>query len=294
LNATRGTDICIFNQFDEMGNHLWHYEVTGHAMEEVINKFIAKGDRYSGLVVTTGSAGTIAAGDYLKKVYPTSKIAGCEALQCPTLIYNGFGAHRIEGIGDKHVPWVHNVKNTDMIIAIDDEDCMGLLRLFNEPTGRELLKKNGVPAELVDKLDLIGISGIANIIASIKYAKYYELTSKDVVMTVLTDSAVMYQSRIRELNEERGAFTDVDAAVTFNVSLKNLKIDHVDELSYIDRKRVHNLKYYTWVEQQGKTVEELNRQWYDDNYWDSIVESTPAIDKLIDEFNKKTGVFDTL
>ena len=104
-------------------------------------------------------------------------------------------------------------------------------------------------------------------------------------MTVLTDSAVMYQSRIRELNEERGAFTDVDAAVTFNVSLKNLKIDHVDELSYIDRKRVHNLKYYTWVEQQGKTVEELNRQWYDDNYWDSIVESTPAIDKLIEEFN---------
>jgi len=294
LNATRGTDICIFNQFDEMGNHLWHYEVTGHAMEEVINKFIAKGDRYSGLVVTTGSAGTIAAGDYLKKVYPTSKIAGCEALQCPTLIYNGFGAHRIEGIGDKHVPWVHNVKNTDMIIAIDDEDCMGLLRLFNEPTGRELLKKNGVPAELVDKLDLIGISGIANIIASIKYAKYYELTSKDVVMTVLTDSAVMYQSRIRELNEERGAFTDVDAAVTFNVSLKNLKIDHVDELSYIDRKRVHNLKYYTWVEQQGKTVEELNRQWYDDNYWDSIVESTPAIDKLIEEFNAKTGLINNL
>ena len=290
LKRERGDDICIFNQFDEMGNHLWHHEVTGRAMEEVLRKEMREGDRFSGLVVTTGSAGTIAAGDYLKKIYPSSKIAGCEALECPTLIYNGFGAHRIEGIGDKHVPWVHNVRNTDMIIAVADEDCMRLLRLFNEPAGREFLAENGVDEGLVNQLGLLGISGIANLIASIKFAKYYELTGKDVVMTVLTDSADMYRSRIRELEEERGKFTPVDAAWTYAGSIEGLKIDHVDELSYYDRKRIHNLKYYTWVEQQGKTVDELNRQWYDDSYWDSIIAVRPEIDRLINEFNDRVGL----
>ncbi|MCP3997619.1 MAG: c-type cytochrome [bacterium] len=67
-------------------------------------------DRFAGVTLTTGSAGTIASGDYLKQVFPTSKIAAGEAVQCPTILYNGFGEHRIKGIGDKHIPWVHNVK----------------------------------------------------------------------------------------------------------------------------------------------------------------------------------------
>ncbi len=291
LRKTRKNDVCIFNQFDEMGNHLWHYAVTGSAMEEAIGLALADGkSRFAGLVVTTGAAGTIGAGDYLKTLYPNSKVVGCEALQCPTLLNNGFGDHRIEGIGDKHIPWVHNVKNTDMVIAIDDEDCMNILRLFNEPEGHKYLKSQGVSDQVISELAYMGISGIANMLASIKFAKYYELTSKDVVMTVLTDSVDMYGSRITELQESHGKYTPEKAAVDYAASLHRTKIDNMLELSYYEKKRIHNLKYYTWVEQQGKEVEELNRQWYDDDYWTSVERMTPEIDALIDEFNNATGV----
>jgi cysteine synthase len=103
-----GEDLVIFNQFEEFGNYLWHYEITGRAMMEVLNQVMGPNDSYRGVALTTGSAGTIACGDYLKDQFPTSKIAASEALQCPTLLNNGFGSHRIEGIGDKHVPWIHS------------------------------------------------------------------------------------------------------------------------------------------------------------------------------------------
>jgi cysteine synthase A len=151
-----GEDLVIFNQFDEFGNHMWHYEITGHAMQEVLEAELGPKDQYFGVALTTGSAGTIGCGDYLKELFPASKIAAGEAWQCPTLMENGFGAHRIEGIGDKHVPWIHNVKNTDLIIDIDDNAVVNIARLFNEPAGREYLVKKGVPQELVQKLDLLG------------------------------------------------------------------------------------------------------------------------------------------
>ncbi|MGW8318979.1 MAG: pyridoxal-phosphate dependent enzyme, partial [Candidatus Promineifilaceae bacterium] len=178
-----GEDVVIFNQFDEFGNYLWHYAVTGRAMEEVLAQVMGPQDSYRGVTLTTGSAGTIGCGDYLKQLYPTSKIVASEALQCPTLLYNGFGSHRIEGIGDKHVPWIHNVKNTDLVMGIDDEATMGLIRLFNEPTGQEYLVSQGVPAALVDQLALLGISGVANMLSAIKFAKYYELGAGDIVLT---------------------------------------------------------------------------------------------------------------
>ncbi|GJM40184.1 MAG: pyridoxal-5'-phosphate-dependent protein subunit beta [Ardenticatenaceae bacterium] len=292
--SNSGEDLVIFNQFDQLGNYLWHHEVTGPAVEEVLKNIMEAGDRYSGFVVTTGSAGTIAAGDYLKKLYPRSKIVASEALQCPTLLNNGFGAHRIEGIGDKHVPWVHNVKNTDMVIATDDEASIALIRLFNEPTGQEYLVDQGISADLVSQLDLLGISGIANMLSAIKFAKYYELTGQDVVMTVATDSMEMYQSRLEELNEAEGSFTAVQAAVAFERYLMGTTIDYVEELTYYGRKRIHNLKYYTWVEQQGKTYEEIQAQWYDDSYWESIPAKANEIDKLIDSFNERTGLLQKL
>src|SRR5512137_2465031 len=128
-----GQDLMIFNQFDEFGNHLWHYDITGHAMEAVLHQIMGPKDEYRGMASATGSAGTIGSGDYMKQRFPSSKIAASEALQCPTLLQNGFGSHRIEGIGDKHVPWIHNVKNTDSIVAIDDIAVVNLSRLFNEP-----------------------------------------------------------------------------------------------------------------------------------------------------------------
>ena len=291
LRTTRD-DCMIFNQFEEMGNHLWHYNVTGPAIEEAYNLIKNENSRFAGACFTSGSAGTTGAGDYLKDVFPNSKVGVGEALQCPTLLNNGFGGHRIEGIGDKHVPWIHNVRNTDVVIDIDDEDSQQTLRLFNEKAGREYLAKEaGVAPELVEQLELLGISGIANVLCCIKMAKYYELTENDVLATVLTDSSVMYGSRIKELQDADGEYSDKVAAVRFNKHILDQKIDNMKELTYYDRKTIHNLKYYTWVEQQGRTSEELNALWYDPEHtWKAVEHQADEIDALIDDFNERTGL----
>jgi cysteine synthase A len=285
-----GEDLVIFNQFDEFGNYLWHYNVTGQALAEILENIMGPNDVFRGAVYTTGSAGTIGSGDYLKNLFPTSKIAASEALQCPTLLNNGFGAHRIEGIGDKHIPWIHNVKNTDMVMAIDDESPMSIIRLFNEPAGKKYLANQGVSDQLIESLDLLGISGVANLLSAIKFAKYYELGENDFVTTILTDSIEMYQSRLNEMTEEHGEFTELDAAASYHKHLVGTTVDYVEELTYDTRKRVHNLKYYTWVEQQGKTYEEIQAQWYDSNYWSNMHNQIDEMDELINEFNNKTGL----
>ena len=290
LKSTRGDDIVIFNQFEEFGNYLWHYQVTGAALDELYRKEVKANGTLRGFVSSTGSAGTIAAGDYLKTIYPKAKIAAVEALQCPTLLCNGFGAHRIEGIGDKHVPWIHNVKNTDVVIGIDDSECMSLIRLFHESAGKRHLADAGVLEELVDRLQLLGISGVSNLLAAIKFAKYFELGESDIVLTVLTDSMELYESRIAELRDEHGGFTDQDAAGVYAAALMGQKIDFVQELSYYDRKRIHNLKYFTWIEQQGRSVDELDAQWFDDGYWTGIPKLAEDIDELITAFNNESGV----
>ena len=213
-------DCMIFNQFEEMGNHLWHYQVTGSAIAEVFEAVKRPGDRLSGACFTSGSAGTIGCGDYLKEVYPGLKLAVGEALQCPTILENGFGDHRIEGIGDKHIPWIHNVKNTDMVID-------------------------------------------------------------------------MYRSRIQELADQYGPYDGRAAAVDHALHLLGLRTDAMAELNYYDRKRVHNLKYYTWVEQQGRDMHELNDLWYGST-WDDVHRQAAALDELITAFNEETGVLKRL
>ncbi len=281
-----GQDLVIFNQFEEFGNYLWHYAVTGSAVEEVVSLLSRPGDAYRGFVSATGSAGTIAAGDYLKQRFPTSKIVASEAQECPTLLTNGFGAHRIEGIGDKHVPWIHNARNLDFVTAINDQAVVNLSRLFNEPAGRQHLIDSGVNEDLVNQLDLLGFSGISNLLSSIKFAKYNELTSRDIVVTVLTDSMELYRSRLTEMHEQYGQYSAANAQADDARYLKGQPIDFMQELSYYDRKRVHNLKYYTWVEQQGKTYEEIQAQWYDPDYWLEIQAQETEIDARIEEFNR--------
>jgi len=284
-----GEDLMIFNQFEEFGNYLWHYEITGNAMLEVLEQELKPGDEYRGLVLTTGSAGTIGCGDFLKQQFPGSKIAAGEASQCPTLLENGFGAHRIEGIGDKHVPWIHNVKNTDLVIDLDDDVIVQLARLFNEPAGLRYLSSQGVPNETMQQLNLLGFSGIANLSMAIKFAKYYELGSSDVVITVLTDSMDLYLSRLGEMRREQGEYTELDAAGDFARYLQGLTTDNMLELRYTDRRRIHNLKYFTWVEQQGKTYEEITAQWYDAEYWTDTQGQVEEIDKHIEEFNARVS-----
>ncbi|MDY6866766.1 MAG: pyridoxal-phosphate dependent enzyme [Chloroflexota bacterium] len=285
-----GEDLMIFNQFDEFGNHLWHYYLTGHALENLVKQIAGPRDEYWGIVSATGSAGTIAAGDYLKKVFPDSHIVASEAVQCPTLLYNGFGAHRIEGIGDKHVPWIHNARNTDVVVAIDDNAVVNLARLFNEPQGRKHLVKSGVPIELVEKLDLLGFSSISNLLSSIKVAKHFELGENDIVVTMLTDSMELYQSRLEEMHESMGEYSEKTAAADNARWLKGVATDHLEDLTYMGKKRIHNLKYYTWVEQQGKTYEEIQAQWYDKDYWEELQMQVPEIDARIEEFNERVGL----
>lgn len=287
-----GEDLMIFNQFEEFGNYLWHYDVTGHAMLEVVERALGPDETFRGLTLTTGSAGTIACGDLLKQHFPASKIAAGEALQCPTLLENGFGAHRIEGIGDKHVPWIHNIKNTDLVIDLDDSGIVALGRLFNEPVGRRYLASRGVLEEAVEQLHLLGFSGIANLTMAIKFAKYYELGPGDVVITVLTDSMDLYQSRLQEMRTEYGDYTELQAAADFARYLHGLTTDRMLELRYPDRRRIHNLKYFTWVEQQGRTSEELMAQWYDPEYWTGVQNQVPEIDEHIQAFNERVGLLE--
>jgi cysteine synthase len=290
LKKTRD-DVVVLNQFEEFGNGMWHYQVTASAIEEVLRAAMGPSDRFAAYISATGSAGTIAAGDRLKEIYPGAKIVASEALQCPTLLENGFGDHRIEGIGDKHVPWVHNVRNTDLVVAIDDCEPMALIRLFNDPAGRAFLRKRGVPEKVVSKLDWLGISGISNLLTCIKVAKWFELDQRDILFTVFTDSMDLYGSRLAEAEKAMGNYSERQAAIDYSRTLLGQNTANLIELDHRARRRVHNLKYFTWVEQQQKDVQELRAQWQEyKTYWPLRWRMAAEYDALIEKFNKKTGL----
>ena len=286
LERTR-PEAVIFNQFDQLPNHLWHYAVTGPAMEEVFNKIRGPKSHVAGAVLSSGSAGTLGSGSYLRDTFPGAKVGVAEALQCPTILENGFGDHRIEGIGDKHIPWIHNLRDTDAAIGVDDELPMRLIRLFNEAAGRARLAEVGVSKEVLDRLEWIGISGVGNMLGAIKFAKYYELGEDDVVFTMFTDSMAMYGSRLRELDAERGRYDQRQADRDYDC-LQGVGVDHVLELSQVDKRRIHNLKYFSWIEQLGKDLGELRAQWDDYRaYWGGLRSQVGALDAMIEDFNKE-------
>lgn len=289
LREERGDGIVVFNQFEEFGNAIWHYHVTGGIIEEIFQGHYASDRRLSGYVSATGSAGTIAAGDYLRTRHPGIRVVAAEALQCPTLLQFGFGDHRIEGIGDKHIPWIHNVRNTDLVVAVDDEQTMQLVRLFNEDVGRECLRREGVSDALIERLGDIGISCICNLVASIKAARYYDMDSRDVIFMPLADSMELYGSRMREARQAHGPYTEHLADQHFGRYLQGTTTDHLRELTYADRKALHNFKYFTWVEQQGRSSEELRQLW-DEDFWNQVFADDVVAewDRLIDAFNGDT------
>ncbi len=289
-------DCVIFNQFEEFGNAAWHYHVTGDAIQLIFQQIAGPSDRLAAFVSATGSAGTIAAGDFLRTVHPDVRVVAAEALQCPTLLENGYGDHRIEGIGDKHVPWIHNVRNTDLVVAVDDEQCLQLMRLFNEPAGLEFLTGAGpvqLAQPLAGQLSLLGISGICNLVAAIKTAKHFAMTRHDVVFIPLTDSMELYQSRLAEQRTHSGPFDRQAAAGTFSRYLESIAPDDLRELADRDRKALHNLKYFTWVEQQRRTVAELDELW-DPDFWTEQFSQVDEWDRLITALNEQTGVAKTL
>jgi cysteine synthase len=282
----------IINQFSEFPNYLIHYYCTGAAFDSVFNylKGANKNYRLAGFVSATGSAGTIAAGDRLKELHGT-KIVAVEALECPTMLNNGYGEHNIQGIGDKHIPLIHNVMNTDVVAAVSDAASDALNFLFNEEVGRDyLVGRKKIDAELVRMFEYVGISGFANIVAAIKIAQHFDYGANDVIMTVATDGGAMYGSE-REAYRARhypNGFDEVDAGELFGCYLGGIADDHVLDLTYVERKRIFNLGYYTWVEQQGITLEDFDRRKSQD-FWRGLVETIPAWDRLIDDFNAEVG-----
>ncbi|MBT8057572.1 MAG: pyridoxal-phosphate dependent enzyme [Gammaproteobacteria bacterium] len=291
LRKERGDGIVVFNQFEEFGNAIWHYHVTGSFVDEVFAGHFADGRRLSGWVSATGSAGTLAAGDFLRSRHPGIRVVATEALQCPTLFSLGFGEHRIEGIGDKHVPWIHNTRNTDMVAAIDDEQTMQLMRLFNEEAGHDCLRREGVDEATLARLPTIGISGICNLVAGIKAARYYDMDGRDVIFTPLTDAMELYASRLQEMEAHCGPYTPRLADQHFARYLLGTTTDHLRELSYADRKALHHFKYFTWVEQQGRSADELRELW-DPDFWREVFSDDVVAqwDRLIEEFNRGTGL----
>ena len=282
----------IVNQFSEFSNYLVHYHCTGQALERIYANLRDRDPelRLSAFVAATGSAGTIGAGDYLKEWHGT-RIAAVEAIECPTMLVNGYGEHNIQGIGDKHIPLIHNVMNTDFVAGVSDRSSDALNLLFNERIGRDYLThRRKIDPALVNELRHVGLSGNANIVASIKLAKHLELGVSDAIVTIATDSAALYDSERSAYARRRypGGFDEVNAGEIFGQHLAGIADDHVMELTHVDRRRVFNLGYYTWVEQQGVSVADFDRRKRAD-FWTGLQDTIPAWDQLITEFNEDTG-----
>ena len=283
----------ILNQFAEFGNYLVHFHCTGRALGVLYEHLRRRNPalRLAAFVAATGSAGTLAAGDRLKADYG-ARIVAVEALECPTMLENGYGEHNIQGIGDKHIPLIHNAMNTDLVAGVSDRSTDALDVLFNTDVGRAYLaRRRHLDPELVAALEGLGLSGIANVLAAIKTAKHLELGASDVIVTVATDGAGMYASERERCLATRFAegFDEVAAGEVFAGHLLAATEDHLIELNHVDRRRIFNLGYYTWVEQQGVPLEAFERR-RDQAFWRGLQESIGAWDRLIEDFNRETGV----
>ena len=284
----RDSDNVIFNQFREFGNYLAHYECTGRALERLVEWMRRSEPQLQprAFVAASGSAGTLAAGDYLKERYG-SRVVALEALECPTMLYNGFGEHNIQGIGDKHIPLIHNVMNTDVVCGISDRATDDVNLLFNTGAGIEYLhQRRKIDRTVLNLLPGLGVSSICNVLGAIKMAKYFGWGPDDVVLTVATDGAEMYASERIRTNQRRfgAAFDTYHAAEVYGQHLLGASTDHVLELSECDRRRIFNLGYFTWVEQRGVSIADFVAR-SDQTFWTELRGLLRVWDDLIEEFN---------
>lgn len=282
----------IINQFSEFGNYLCHWRCTGPALERIYKTLrgSAKDLRLAGYVSASGSSGTLAAGDYLKEKHG-SRIAVVEAVECPTLLNNGYGEHNIQGIGDKHVPLIHNVMNTDIVIGVSDKASDGLNAVFNTDAGKATLLRKGIPAQTIEMLPHFGLSSIANLLGAIKLAKQQDLGPEDVIMTVATDGADLYRSELRHYVDSQfnGTFGADAAGELVAGHLQGADTEHVLETTHRERERIFNLGYFTWVEQQGVSLEDFDRR-KDQSFWRDLQNFLPVWDEMITAFNRDTGL----
>jgi len=276
----------IINQFDEYYNYGIHRAVTGPSFEKSFLEVKGNSNLKARFYVSaSGSSGTLAAGDYLKD-HLNVKIAVVEATECPTLLYNGFGEHNIQGIGDKHVPLIHNVMNSDFVVGVSDEATNNLNMVFNTEIGQAYLKnKKGFNNEFVDRLPDFGFSSIANILASIKLAKYMNLGADDAIITVATDGADLYMTELEKTKKDfQGIYDETACAEIYGQYLKGASTDHMIELDQKDRERIFNLGYYTWVEQQGIHLEDFEKR-RDQSFWNEHYNYILSLDERVEAFN---------
>ncbi len=286
LKAENPDKVRILNQFEEFGNYRFHYYVTGNTILELISELGIGNGRVSSIVSTVGSAGTIACGDRVKEVFPEVKIVAGEPVQCPTLSLNGYGGHDIQGIGDKHVTWIHNVMNTDAVVALDDIECKKVLQTITDEVGQTFMKEFIKGSDVDSMADTLGISGVANVLGAIKIAKHYRMTSQDNIVTIATDSMDRYHSVMENMTKTYGRLDRNEAKHRFESIVLDAKTDWIFEGTMDNRLRWHNLKYYTWVEQQGKDVEELNST-MSQSFWKKEASKIEETDEMLVDYRRK-------
>ena len=285
---------AILNQFSEFANYLGHWRCTGPALEAAFKAVAkkARGARLAGYVSASGSAGTLAAGDYLKAKHG-AKIAVVEAIECPTLLNNGYGEHNIQGIGDKHVPLIHNVMNTDLVVGVSDKATDGLNAVFNTDEGRRYLADRlGIAADFARMLGHCGLSGIANILGAIKMAKHLKLDSNDCIVTVATDGHELYASELTRYLKRRHNSGDLSPSMAAEIVGQHLigaDTEHVLDGTQRERERIFNLGYFTWVEQQGVALPDFDKRKSQD-FWTGLHGLVPQWDEMITAFNRDSGM----
>ena len=271
----------VLAQFELLPNYRFHRHVTGDAAVQAV-KGIGNGG-VAAFVSAPGSAGTLAAGDYIKSLWDDSKIVALEPRQCSTLYDGGQGQHRIEGIGDKMVTLIHNVFNTDLLMLIDDEDTVRGMEVMQN--GSEVLTDRlGVPnTAATELLGKFGPSCVCNIIGAIKTAKYLGLGPDDNVVTIATDSYDRYPSVSRALYERNGGKPD-DGQLEMWAKSAFLEAS-LGEIVDLNRPgqhaRLQQMKEDLWMRfgYEGSYVRKMS----DQEFWNAEYERIHTIDPLIEQ-----------
>ena len=176
--------------------------------------------------------------------------------------------------------------NTDFVVGISDQATNNLNMIFNTEEGKKfLISKKNLNTDFVNRLPEFGFSTIANILASIKLAKYMKLGSDDAIITVATDGADLYLSELEKTKEEfKGIYDETVCAEIFGQHLKGITTDHTLELNQREKERIFNLGYYTWVEQQGININDFEKR-RDQAFWNTHYNHMLSLDNQIKEFN---------
>lgn len=280
--VSRPDKYVVLAQFELMPNYRFHRHVTGDAVERAAAS--SGNGRVAAFVSAPGSAGTLAAGDHVKSLYPDARIVALEPRQCSTLFDGGQGQHRIEGIGDKMVTLIHNVYNTDLLMLINDEETVQGMEVAQSGT-EALVDRLGLESGAAQLLQgKFGPSCICNIIGAIKTAKYLGLGPQDNVVTIATDSYDRYPSVSADLYERHGGRPDADTLETWAKSVfLGASVGEIIDLNRPgEHERLHSMKHDLWTRfgYGSDLIERMASQVFWDEEYAKIEELDPAIDEI--------------